>query len=94
MAGSFTGLAGRLFADLVGTADPVTHGIAFDVEITPATGGMQPLFAVPAPRILAHEQVIGPLFVAELIGLQRARDMGLAVARELTLVAGTAIFSV
>jgi len=35
------------------------------------------LFAVGAFGILAHEQVIGPLLITQLFGIERALDMRL-----------------
>src|SRR5262245_42384222 len=51
---------------------------------------MAPLLEVAALRVLAHEEVVAPLRVAERIRILRPRDVRLAAVGELRLVARAA----
>jgi hypothetical protein len=63
--------------------------VALGIKPTPATGRVEPLFAVQAFGVFAHEQIVSPLGVAQCIGIKGTRDMGFATATEFTFSAGT-----
>ena len=58
--------------------------MALGIEPTAATRGVQPLFAVQAFGVFAHEQIVAPLFIRERISIQRPRNVGFAAAAKFT----------
>ena len=70
-------------ADLVGRGDLMRNGVADDVEPAPAAGQMHPALAVPALRVLPHEQVVGPGLVGRLEMIVGPAEMRLAAVAEL-----------
>src|SRR5215510_10591417 len=67
------------------------YGMAGGIEPAAAAASMVPALEMPALGVLAHEQVVAPLRVGELVGLRRPRDMRLAAIGELALVPLAAI---
>ena len=80
----------RLLCGLVELLEAVGHGVTLCIEPAPATLAVLPLLEMLALGILAHEQVIAPLFVVQGIGVQRACDMCLATTAEFAFGAGSA----
>ena len=57
------------------------------VEPAPASRRVEPPLVEVPPRVVAHEQVVGPLRVGEGVGVGRVGDVRLAAVAELDLVA-------
>ncbi|SOZ00994.1 hypothetical protein CBM2591_U10030 [Cupriavidus taiwanensis] len=58
--------------------DVIRDRIALDLEPPAAALGVDPLLAMRAAGIGAHEQVVSPFAVGQLVGFERARDVSLA----------------
>ena len=69
------------FDDLVG------HRVTRDIEPAPAAGGVPPSFQKQAFRIVAQEQVISELGIADAVFSKRTRDMRLAAAGKFAFLA-------
>src|SRR5262245_25231285 len=65
--------------------------MAHHVEPATAAARMVPALVVDALGIGAHEDIVAPFGVRELLWLQRPCDVGLAAVRELGLLARTAV---
>src|SRR5690606_23939806 len=70
-------------ADLVGLENLVGHGMTGGVEVLAATRRMDPQLVVDAARVVTEEHVLAPLRVGARLGIERARNMGLALGAEL-----------
>ena len=68
----------------------VRRGVPVEVEPPAAAGGVHPALGPPPPRVVAHEEVVGPLLVGHRAGVGRVGDARLPAVAELDLVARAA----